>query len=134
MTLPSAAAEQQSFTIVQGGEVLIIDDDDDAAFAAMAALDQAGFSAARYDGALTAPGIAAALLASTNPVFLDFHLGGGVTGADALSLLGEDDRASVVIITSDSSPAVLVQAQNLGVQRLLKPLDPDRISDVLSAS
>ncbi len=134
VTLPGAAAEKQSLTIVQGGEVLIIDDDDDAASAAMAALDRAGFSAARYDGALTASAIAAALLASTDPVFLDFHLGGGVTGADALALLGEGDRASVVFITSDSSPAVLAQAQSLGVQRLLKPLDPDRISAVLSVS
>lgn len=114
------------------GAVLVIDDDDDAANAVIAAVDQAGWRRVRYEGAYAASAIVEAIRAAKGPVVLDYHLGSGVTAPDALELLVADERARVVIVTSDSSPTVAAKARELGVTRLLKPVDVDQARRVLA--
>ncbi len=121
-----------SKTLSPTGALLVIDDDDDAANAFKAVADQVGWRSTRYQGAYTADAMAEAVRSARCPVALDYHLGSNVTAAEVLDQLSMEDRAGVVIVTSDSSPDVSAKARELGVRRLLKPVDVDQACRVFA--
>jgi signal transduction histidine kinase len=128
------APETMDFADGGGGMIALLVEDDATVRAATAALlDRWGvdvLEAASADEALT---LSEQLGMAPDVVILDYHLGEGVTGLDALARLrsafGPDLPA--VLVTADRSRAVALEAERARAQLLTKPVAPAKLRSLL---
>lgn len=69
-----------------------------------------------------------------NVILADYRLGEGVTGAEAIRQVNAELGVNVpgVILTGDTDPARLAEAQTSGYLLLHKPVDPEELRDTLA--
>jgi signal transduction histidine kinase/CheY-like chemotaxis protein len=111
------------------GWVVIVDDDEAVGAAAAALLHQWGHHCtvcasaeavlSALDGAATAPKL----------LIVDFRLGGGASGLDAVARIRErvGQPVPVILVTGDTAPARIREAYAAGHALLHKPVDPQRL-------
>jgi CheY-like chemotaxis protein len=112
--------------------VLIVDDDADITRYVGAVLASRGIQTiAAYDAK---EGFQAALHRQPRLILVDWHMPAG-GGPELLRALRADPQTSgipVIVVTSDSAPNLPHEAAALGAQLFHKPLDPERLADIVA--
>ena len=130
---PDLAPERQAPGLEQGMIALVLDDDDAVRDATAALLARWGvdcLTAADEAGALAH---VAQLGMAPDVLVLDYHLGDGRSGLDALAALraGGAGDAPAIVATADRSRAVAEAVRAAGAQLLTKPVAPARLRALL---
>jgi hypothetical protein len=128
------APEAMDFADGGGGMIALLVEDDATVRAATAALlDRWGVDVLEAASADEAVALSEQLGMAPDVVILDYHLGEGVTGLDALARLraafGPDLPA--VLVTADRSRAVALEAERARAQLLTKPVAPAKLRSLL---
>jgi len=130
---PDLAPERQGPGLEQGMIALVLDDDDAVRDATAALLGRWGvdcLTAADEAGALAH---VAQLGMAPDVLLLDYHLGDGRSGLEALAALraGGAGDSPAIVATADRSRAVAEAVRAAGAQLLTKPVAPARLRALL---
>ena len=112
---------------------LLVEDDPVVRAATASLLERWGVDALEADSAEEALELVADLGMAPDVVLVDYHLGNGRTGLQAVERLrSEFGRAlPAILITADRSRAVALEASRAGAQLLTKPVAPARLRSLL---
>ncbi|SDZ74851.1 hybrid sensor histidine kinase/response regulator [Rubrimonas cliftonensis] len=124
------------FGDARGMIALVLDDDDAVRGATSALLARWGVDAMEAATAGQAVSAVRQLGMSPDVMLLDYHLGDGLTGLQALRRLREETgvEAPAVIITADRSRALEAAAAEAGAEVLTKPVAPAKLRALLQWS
>lgn len=118
------------------GTVIVVDDDTAAREAIVQILELHEYRVIAGSGVEEVRARLASERIDALMIVADYRLGGGVTGLDAIAavqpLLTRPTQAAIV--TGDTSPERIREVQTSGYPLLHKPLDPDKLLDVLRAA
>ncbi len=129
-------ADAQHFGDARGMIALVLDDDDAVRGATSALLARWGVDAMEAATAGQAVSAVRQLGMAPDVMLLDYHLGDGLTGLQALRRLREETGvdAPAVIITADRSRALEAAAAEAGAEVLTKPVAPAKLRALLQWS
>ncbi|TVQ58136.1 MAG: response regulator [Rhodobacteraceae bacterium] len=137
----AAAAEARAETpppldFADGGRgmiAMLVEDDAAVRAATAALLDRWGVDVLEAGTAEEALALAEQLGMGPDVILIDYHLGAGSTGLDALGRLRAAFGPGIpaILITADRSRAVAAEAQRAGAQVLAKPVAPAKLRSLL---
>ena len=128
---PSAAPEPEPL----GRTIVLIEDDPDVLEAIRLVLETAGHAV------VAAPGLAGALDAlraldqAPDAILADYRLESGATGSEAIRRLRQEFGPGIpgILLTGDTSPDRLREAENNGFRLLHKPVGPQELQQVVES-
>jgi CheY-like chemotaxis protein len=118
-----------------GLSVLVVDDEETVRTSTAAALRLYGFRVEVADGLAQAIATAERLGSKLDALITDFRLRNGEDGIKVAAVLRQllGDRLPVLLVTGDTAPERVRQAQQSGLRVLYKPVKVARMVDELAA-
>jgi two-component system CheB/CheR fusion protein len=138
---PARAAAEAGATVAKpepeplGRTIVLIEDDPDVLEAIRLVLETAGHAV------VAAPGLAGALDAlraldqAPDAILADYRLESGATGSEAIRRLRQEFGPGIpgILLTGDTSPDRLREAENNGFRLLHKPVGPQELQQVVES-
>lgn len=124
--MPASALETASgtFRALNSLTVLVIDDEENVRISTAAALRQYGLQVEMADGLAQAQAVATQLGRRLNAIICDFRLRSNEDGIEVIATVREQLQRQVpaLLVTGDTAPQRVRQAQESGLQVLYKPV------------
>jgi signal transduction histidine kinase/CheY-like chemotaxis protein len=124
LPLPPLETASGTFRALSSMTVLVIDDEESVRISTAAALRQYGLQVEVADGLVQAQAMATLLGARLNAIICDFRLRNDEDGIHVIATLREQLQRAVpaLLVTGDTAPERVRQAQQSGLQVMYKPV------------